>query len=39
MPASAKFFAQLPNCPACQAVLAYLQRDSELRLYAYRSRY
>lgn len=24
--------------PACQAVIAYLQRDSELHLYAYRSR-
>jgi hypothetical protein len=28
----------LPDCPACQAVIAYLQRDSELRLYAYKSR-
>ncbi len=24
--------------PACRAVIAYLQRDSELRLYAYKSR-
>jgi hypothetical protein len=38
MPSSAKFFAHLPNCPACQAVIAYLQRGSELRLYAFKSR-
>jgi hypothetical protein len=33
-----EFFAHLPNCPARQAVITYLQRDSELRLYAYKSR-
>ena len=38
MPTSAKFFAHLPNCPACRAVLAYLQGDSALRLYAYKHR-
>jgi hypothetical protein len=38
MPSSAKFFAHLPDCLACQAVIAYLQRDSELRLFLHDSR-
>jgi hypothetical protein len=38
MPASAKFFAHLPNCAACKAVLDYLQRDLGIRLFLHENR-
>jgi hypothetical protein len=38
MPMNARFLAHLPTCEASKAVLAYLQRDLELRNFLHKSR-
>lgn len=34
----AKFIAHVPSCEACQGVVAYLNRESEIKRYVYRTR-
>jgi hypothetical protein len=33
MPSSKAFFAHLPYCDACKAVISYLKRDLEIKRY------
>jgi hypothetical protein len=38
MPSNEDFFKHLPACPKCRAVIAYLKRDLELRLWMHHHR-
>jgi hypothetical protein len=35
---TAKFIAHMPSCDACKAVVAHLNKESEIKLYSYRNR-